>query len=297
MADPLPGTATVRQADQAYDPLRPVDDLTNPGAVEFVATQLNDRTLNGNRGQGALPCRDLTVAIQDIVVTTVCQGSATLEVHIIDPYWQLLTRYGTKPAFFDVDDAGLLIPVDVNFPQNTDRWWRLACANPSVDPTVAHIYTFEDRIVTLLRDQGGPKYASDGQTRAQFIYSCVRTVPEIRFVCPALGRPAGSVGGDITQGQIDTTGINAPSVSPIAASALRKDAPPARRNPAKRPAKGRKPDGAVWTKDGWVYTKPINGLAPRELSILNPPTNQFDGGNASQLPGGGAQILNVNTGP
>jgi hypothetical protein len=41
-------------------------------------------------------------------------------------------RYGQPPAFIDVDDAGLLIPVDVNFPLNTDRWWRLAQAAPLV---------------------------------------------------------------------------------------------------------------------------------------------------------------------
>lgn len=272
----LPGTATVQQAQQVYDPLKPVDELTDPGAVEFVAAQLNDTTLNQNRAQGALSVRDLTDAIQDIIIDTVAQGAWTIEVHVIDPYWVLLTRYGDKPAFFDVDDSGLLIPVDVNFPQNTDRWWRLAAANPSVDPTVAHIYTFEDRIVSELRDQGGPKHASKNQTRAQFIYSCVRTVPEIRFVCPALSQPAGSVGGNLTEGQIDTTGINAPSVSPVAGSATKPGAPPARKNPAKRPAKGRRPDGAIWTKNGWVYTKPIDGLTPKELSILNPPTNQPD---------------------
>lgn len=271
MAD-LPGTATPQQAQSTWDPLRPVEALTDPGAVEFVAGQLNDKVQNQNRAQGALSCRDLTKAIQDIITVSVAQGAWTLEVHIIDPYWQLLTRYGDNPAFFDVDDAGLLIPVDVNFPQNTDRWWRVAAANPSVDPTVSHIYTFEDRIVTELRDQGGPKHASNNQTRAQFIYSCVRTVPEIRFVCPALSKPAGTVGGDVTQGVI------ASSTNPLAASARQPNAPPARKNPAKHPGRGRQPAGTVWTKNGWVYTKPINGVSPKELTLLNPPTNQVDGG-------------------
>lgn len=277
MGSTLPGARTIQEAQSVYDPLRPIEDLTDPGAVEFVASQLNDNTLNQNRAQGALSCKDLTDSIQDIIVDSVAQGAWTLEVHIIDPYWQLLTRYGDKPAFFDVDDAGLLLPVDVNFPQNTDRWWRIAAANPSVDPTVAHIYTFEDRIVSELRDQGGPKHASKNQTRAQFIYSCVRTVPEIRFVCPALGKPAGSVGGNLTEGQVDTAGVNAPSTDPVAASAKQKNAPPARRNPSKQPAKGVKPGDAVWTKNGWVYKKPINGVTPKELSLLNPPTNQVDG--------------------
>lgn len=281
----LPGTATERQAASQYDPLRPVEVLTDPSAAEFVASQLNDSTLNQNRAQGAVRVKDLTDCIQDIIIASVAQGSWTLEVHIIDPSWVLLTRYGNNPAFFDVDDAGLLIPVDVNFPRDTDRWWRLAAANPSVDPTVAHIYTFEDRIVTLLRDQAGPKHAGNNQTRAQFIYSCVRSVPQIRFVCPALNAPPGSVGGDVTQGSVDTTGILAPSTNPVAGSATKPDAPTARRNPAKRPGitKKDKRKGATWVPDPngqgghWVYKKKMNGLTPKELNILNPPTDQPDG--------------------
>jgi hypothetical protein len=289
MTATLPGTATLRQADSVYDPLKAVDNLTDPNAVSFVASQLNDTTLNGNRGQGALACRDLTEAIQDVIQITVAQGASTLEVHIIDPFWQLLTRYGSSPAFFDVDDSGLLIPVDVNFPSGTDRWWRLAGVTLTVDPTQPHVCIFEDRIVTQLRDQGGPKHASNNQTRAEFIYSCVRSVPDIRFVCPALTAKAGSVGGDVTQGTVDTTGVLAPSASPVAASATQSNAPPARRNPAKRPGVSRagKHNGAVWTKGGWRYTKPIGGLSPKELSILNPPTNQPDGSVGSTVTGAG----------
>jgi hypothetical protein len=262
----------------SYDPLAPVQVLTDPSAVEFVAAQLNDKTQNQNRAQGALSCRDLTDCIVDIVIDTVAQGASTIEVHIHDPFWVLMMRpaHGA-PAFFDVDDAGLLIPVDVNFPRQTDRWWRLAQANPTVDPTTPNIFVFEDRIVADLRDIGGAKHAGNNQTRAQFIYSCVRQVPGIRFVCPALNAPAGSVGGDVTQGQINTTGILAGSNNAVAQSALNPNAPSARRNPAKRPGIARGPRGAHWTKNGWRYTKPIDGLSPTELSILNPPTNQPDG--------------------
>jgi hypothetical protein len=253
MTATLPGTATLRQADSVYDPLKAVDNLTDPNAVSFVASQLNDTTLNGNRGQGARHCRDLTEAIQDVIQVTVAQGASTLEVHIIDPFWQL---------------AGVTL---------------------TVDPTQPHVCIFEDRIVTQLRDQGGPKHASNNQTRAQFIYSCVRSVPDIRFVCPALTAKAGSVGGDVTQGTVDTTGVLAPSASPVAASATQSNAPPSRRNPAKRPGVSRagKHNGAVWTKGGWRYTKPIGGLSPKELSILNPPTNQPDGSVGSTVTGAG----------
>lgn len=277
--------ATVQQAASVYDPLADVNILTDVSAVEFVATQLNDASQNQNLAQGAPRMKNLTEIIVDIIVDTVAQGASTLEVHVSDPYWWLFTRPQgtTQPAFIDVDDAGLLIPVDVNFPENTDSWWRLAACQTTVDPTQAHVLTFEDRIVTLLRDQGGPKHAANNQTRAQFIYSCVRTVPEIRFVCPALNAPAGSVAGDVTQGNINTTGIS--GSDPVAASALNANAPKARKNPSKQPGIDRK-TGAVSTPNGWRYTKPIDGLSVPELDVLNPPTNTVDGG-GTDFGGGG----------
>jgi hypothetical protein len=156
------------------------------------------------------------------------------------------------------------------------------------DPTQPLVLVFEDRIVTLLRDIGGAKHASKNQTRAEFIYSCVKQVPGVRFVCPAISKKAGAVGGDITEGQVDTLGIQ--SSVPLAASATNPNAPDARKNPAKRPGIGRagKRNGAVWTKNGWRYTKSIGGLTPKEISILNPPTNQPDGdplGGIHDLPG------------
>lgn len=276
MADPL----------STYDPFQRVEVLADLRAAEFVATQLNDEKQNGNRAEGAPRIVDLTEAITDIQIETVVQGAGTLTVYIADPWWGLLTRVGESPAFIDVDDAGLLIPVDVNFPQGTDMWWRLCAASPSTDTTQANlVLTFEDRIASELRDLGGPKTAGNNMTRAQFIASLVAQVPDIRFVCPALSQPAGSVGGDITQGQINSLGnTSAPK------SALNPTAPAARRNPTKNKGlpKGAKTHGETWTKSGWRYTKPINGKSPLTLSLLNPPTNQPDGPTpdpASGIPG------------
>jgi hypothetical protein len=285
MSDDTGGAVLAGSGASVYDPLTTVEALTDLSAVEVVATQLNDKKQNQNRAQGAPHVTNLTGLIIDIVIDTVAQGASTLEIHLIDPYWALLTRYGQAPAFIDIDDSGLLIPVDVNFPANTDRWWRLAQAAPVFDPTQPLVLIFEDRIVTLLRDVGGAKHASKNQTRAQFIYSCVQAVPEIRFVCPAITKPAGSVGGDSTEGQVDTQGIQ--GSNPVAQSATNPNAPPARKNPAKRPGIGRpgKRNGAVWTPSGWRYTKPIGGLTPKELNTLNPPTNTQDGGLFGGLPG------------
>ena len=277
-------SALSKPPTSVYDPLTDVEELTNVTAVQVIADQLNDKTQNQNLQSGAPTIENLSGRIIDIIFDTVAQGASTLELDVLDPGFVLFRRQGETPAFIDVDASGLLIPVDVNFPENTDRWWRLAQVTMNIDPTQPHQLVFEDRIVTLLRDQGGPKHAGSGQTRAQFIYSCVKTVPDIRFVCPALFQPIGSVGGDITEKAVekledgtDTTGIVSPSTTKVAKSAKNADAPSSRRNPAKRPDKpGSKVNGAVWTPAGWKYTKPVNGQPSKSLNILNPPTDQPD---------------------
>jgi hypothetical protein len=260
-----------------YDRLANVDDLSDPSAVEFVASQLNDVNQNQNRAQSAARIKDLTEIIIDIVKETAVQGSSTLEVHITDPFWRLTERPSqSQPAFIDVDDAGLLLPVDVQFPEGGGEWWRICACNPSTDTTGANlILTFENRSVSLLRDLGGPKRASNNQTRAQFIASCMRQVPEIVFVCPAISQPAGSVAGDITPGQINNGSGNTSSSGSTSTPAL----PVARANPTKAPGITRdgKHKAPTWTSNGWVYNAPIAGLSVKELSALNPPTDQPDG--------------------
>lgn len=248
-----------------YDPLKPVQTLTDISAVEFIAGQLNDKTQNQNRAQGAPQVRDLTAAVIDIIRRTVAQGAGTLEVHIVDPEWKLLTRYGNAPAFIDCDDSGLLIPVDVNFPDGTDCWWRLEAAAPSLfDGSSPNLtLTFEDRIVGLMRDKGGPLVARKDETRAQFIHRTVKDIPGLRFVCPALNQPAGSVAGDVTAGQVSAL-TNPSSNAPK--SAKQKGAPPARQNHLKKRgiAKPTRPAGVV------------GKVTPLEIAILDAPTNVKD---------------------
>jgi hypothetical protein len=240
----------------SYDPLANIELLADPSAVEIIATQLNDTTLNQNRREGAARIANLSDAITDIEIEDSAQGASVLVVTIADPYLYLTTRPSVgQPAFIDVDDAGLLIPVDVNFPETTDCWWRIAAADSSLDTSAPNlILTFEDRNVSLLRDLGAPIVSGAGQTRAQFIYSLVRQVPSIRFVCPALTNPP--------------AGTANPIIAPPA------PAPP-RPKPHTKPAPTAAGKlGAVWTPSGWKYTKPMNGLTVTELNILNPPTNQ-----------------------
>jgi hypothetical protein len=264
-----------------YDPLKSVDALTDPGAVDVIAKQLNDVAQNQNRAGGAPTIRDLSDALADVMLEWSAQGASTLTLQVIDPYWGLVTRFGSKPAFIDVDDAGLLVPVDVNFPEGTDAWWRLMACEVGIDTTVANLkLVFEDRICVDLRDLGGPKYASNNQDRAQFIESCVDPVRDIRFVCPALNLPAGSVGGNVTQGTIDKS-------QNVALSALNPKAPAARRNPSKkrgistggrnRLTPGGKivgPTGPVGSTTPGAVGSPVLGPpAPSSVSILNPPSS------------------------
>jgi hypothetical protein len=254
-----------------YDPLSNVDDLTDPAAAEFVASQLNDINQSASIAQGAPKVKNLSELIVDIICETTVQGASTLEVHIADPFWALTTRYdaGQQPAFIDVDDAGLLLPVDVNFPESSGRWWRLCAAEPSIDVSAPNlILTFEDRTVSLLRDLGGGggKKASAGQTRAQFIASCMKQVPEIRFVCPALSDPPPGTANPVVG---NTT---------TAPSALNPNPPPARANPTKKAGVGR---GAKQAAIGSPGGPGISVNTPKghqmEIDALNPPTNQPDG--------------------
>ncbi len=275
----------------SYDPLAGVDVLTDVGAVAFIAAQLNDKAQNQNVALGANRVSDLTDAIVDITFESTAQGASILVVTITDFQLQLITRFGNSPAFIDSDDSGLLLPVDVNFPQNTNRWWRLMAADISSDLTQANLrLTFEDRIVVELRDLAGPKTAGKGQTRAAFVQSCVTQVSDLVFWCPALHKAAGSVGGNLTLGQIQSAQAAANAATRRALnvpSATQPNAPTARRNPTKKPGSGStaKNLGAVWTPGGWKYTKPINGISPGVMTIVNPPTNVLD----STAPSGAQQ--------
>ncbi len=247
----------------SYDPTQPMETLIDFDAGTFFATQLNDPTLNGNRQGGAPKILDLSDMIADIIIESSVQGASFLEVHLIDPYQILTTRFGHQSAFFDVDDGGLLWPVDVNYPQGTDRFWRLASLDVSGATDGPNITaTFEDRIATEMRDVGGPLTSGLGESRAQFIHRVVRlAAKDAAFVCPALGnQPAGS---------------DNPIVTPPK-SATQPKAPTARRNPLKKPGIARGSQGATLTPNGVRYTRPINGLSVAELNALNPPTNVPD---------------------
>lgn len=206
-------------------PFDPVD-LEAP---TIVATQLQ---------KGRRPVKNLSEQIIDIVIETSVQGASTMVLSIMDAKWQLLTS-----GFISISEDGFLEPIDINYnPGGPEpRWWRLAACEVSTDTTAANLsLTFEDRIVSLLRDKLGPKTAKPGTTREQFIASLVREIPEIELISPtykqelAAGKTVG-VGSSIALGAQAPAAASSAKFKLLTPSQLAAELSPARRNPNKSP--------------------------------------------------------------
>lgn len=162
--------------------------LTDPQRIqayrESIATQLND-------GSGGPRFEDLSERIADIIIETNAQAAGTLEVHLVDPYWVIPTS-----GFIQADENGFLWPpIDIRFPSDTQCIWRLCQYRPSWSSgTQANlVLTFEDRIVSLLRDlspgNGGVWQGLPNQTLGGFIKmlvdstnSTLKPVPRIQLL-------------------------------------------------------------------------------------------------------------------
>jgi hypothetical protein len=153
-----------------------------------VATQINDQRAAVNP---SMTCIDLEQYIADIVIETTVQGSAFLEVHLIDPFWKTLLLGPDGVAFFDVSTDGYLWPpIVLDFPvDSTDQQWALCQMRLSTDMTQPNvILTFEDYIVAQCREHDNttdPSLATSrpDETRAEFIQRCFKTaVPQGRFM-------------------------------------------------------------------------------------------------------------------
>jgi hypothetical protein len=83
--------------------------------------------------------------------------------------------------------AGTLEEMELNYPEGSKYWWRLRQVSPSSDYTVKTYWI--PRIVREMMDRTTPKKASRaGMTRAEFLQSLFKAVPEARFHCSQLSR-------------------------------------------------------------------------------------------------------------
>ena len=150
----------------------------------------------------------LTGSISEITPETQTMGPALLAVTLIDPDWVI-----HRSGLCSKNSSGLLQPVDVNFPEGTPVWWRLAMVDVGSDLTQPNLtLTFQHRTIAYLmqcnqRPLGWPSNKI-GKTRAQFIHYLLNKMPsevpknligpttsdgrgspgDFRFVCPEIGR-------------------------------------------------------------------------------------------------------------
>jgi len=127
--------------------------------------------------------KQLVEAISEVTLETQIAGASTLTITLADPDWVLQTS-GLWEAKKEI-----LTPVEVNFPEGSEMFWRLCMVDGTTDLNGPNLtLTFEDVIVAELRGHHGPLSAPPGTlSRPEFVRKLVNQVSAgIRFVCPAL---------------------------------------------------------------------------------------------------------------
>jgi hypothetical protein len=114
----------------------------------------------------------LNSAITQVSLDDSITGSSTLEIRIADPDF-------TIQGFFDIDEDGELDAIDLNYPENTESWWRLTQfgIDDNTGSTTLTL-TFMERPAVYLMHHFGPKKSkrTSKMTRAEFIRDRVKEV-------------------------------------------------------------------------------------------------------------------------
>jgi len=132
---------------------------------------------------------DLANAISEVTLQTQIAGASLLTITFADPQWAIQTS-----GLLALNTEGILDDISVEFPEFSGSFWRLCMVQGSADNTAPNLtLTFEDEIISELRDKWGPKTVAPGTTtRAQFVKQLVDEVnsdlPEqkLKFVCPSI---------------------------------------------------------------------------------------------------------------
>lgn len=107
---------------------------------------------------------DLAVLIKDIKVSDAMKGSSTLVITVADPEWTLMDS-----GFFDADQDGKLDAIDVNYPEDSEFWWRLQNSDIEDSPP-GHSMNFMERAACDMMAHKGPMKTSRAKrTRAEFL--------------------------------------------------------------------------------------------------------------------------------
>ena len=140
--------------------------MEEPTVKRVVVSQFLAKQIGKHGGVDEL---ELAEAIDEIELETQTLGAPFIKVHLIDPYYRLLT------SGFITAVEGLLNSIQVEFPEGSNWWWQLAAVEVSNDLTQPNLtLTFEDRIVSQLREITGYKTVPAGtQTRAEFVKALI----------------------------------------------------------------------------------------------------------------------------
>jgi hypothetical protein len=155
----LPLDPTLAQRQHA---LQSDYDATTPDA-HVIARQIVYQ--RNKRQQKSPKTTDLAFSITSISHdhTTGAAGAPTLTLNMQDPGWTLLDS-----GFFDTDDQGRLLDIDVNYPDRSRFWWRLHQISPQQDRSIQLV--FVPRVAAELMGLFGPiKVNRAKRTRAQFL--------------------------------------------------------------------------------------------------------------------------------
>jgi cell wall-associated NlpC family hydrolase len=190
--------------------------LPSPTSIpHLIATHI----LGTSSASHSLQAQDLATLIVNVTVRTQILGASFLTVLMIDPDYEFQTS-----GILAVDADGLLDTVEVNFPEGSDKWWRLCAVSGTGDRAQANLtLTFEDRIIAYLRDHWGPKAIKPGSTtRAQFVKQLIDEVgyhdkvTKIKAVIPSINvlQPTADPTASTALGNAAVSGANSSSTNP-----------------------------------------------------------------------------------
>jgi hypothetical protein len=155
------------------------------GDQSLWATSIVTAKAAAHAGKKYVKAVDLEEAISGIKINDSIHSASTIVVSFEDPDWKLI-----RSGFFDANADGRLDSMDVNYPLDSDLWWRCTQISINANRVSASIeMTFIERTVAyLLSKKGQAKTSRAKKTRAEFIGGLVGAVKvrKLHFHCEEL---------------------------------------------------------------------------------------------------------------